>query len=155
MQLSSLYPEPLSYQLLACRTFLRPLCSLTSIIEKLTLWLSQVPRNLSYKFGVFFSPLVQVSQCWSAVNSDVQWLSVAGLTLSRKRSGTPIHHASLIVVKIKNIVSCSVGCCLQKQGKASPCSNHFESAEKIRLEIFLAGCTRYLRLQLCWFAFVF
>lgn len=29
------------------------------------------------------------------------------------------------------------GMCPQKKGKASPCSEHFETAEKMSLEIFL------------------
>ena len=154
MQLSCLYPEPLYCQLLASRMFLRPLCSLTSVTEKLALWLSQVPRNTRNNF--FFSPLVQVSRCWSAVNSGTQWLNIAGLTLRWKRWGTlSVHCASSTVAKTKRMVSCAVGHCLQKQGMASPCSTHFETAEKIRLEIFLAGCTRYLRLKLCWSEFVF
>lgn len=115
----------------------------------------RVPRNLSNAVFFFLSSC-QVSQCWSAVNSGIQWLSIAGLILRWKRWRTlSVRCASLTVAKIKSIVSFAAECCLQKQGKASPCSNRFETAEKITLEIFLVGCTRYLRLQLCWFAFVF
>lgn len=97
---------------------------------------------------------MQVSQYWSAANSGIQWLSSAGLILRGKKLGT-LSVCCAALTNIESIVSCAVGCCLQKQGKASPCSNHFETAEKITLEIFLARCTRYLRLQLRWFAFVF
>lgn len=134
VQLTFLYLDPLYCQLLACRIFLSPLCSLTSVIQKLTLWLSQVPRNQSNPF-LFPLFLWKFLSAGPSVNREIQWLSTAGLTLKWKRWGTlSAHCAFLAVAKIKSIVSCAVGCCLQKQGEVSPCSNHF--AENIRLEVF-------------------
>lgn len=62
VQLSSLYPE-LLYQKGAWTMFLRPLCSLTSDIEKLVLWLSQGPRNLR---NTFFMVVILLCKLLSA-----------------------------------------------------------------------------------------
>lgn len=76
IQLSSLWCEPLYHQLLACTVLLWPLC-FTSVIKKLDLGFSQVPRNLIFSLSF---PLVQVYQCWAAANSGIRGLNAAGLT---------------------------------------------------------------------------
>lgn len=103
--------------------FLRPHCSLISVIMQTALWLRQVLRNLNNVLS-FLSLLEQVSQYWSDVSSGLRWLNTAELTLQEekvrwKRWGIfLVHCASLTAATIKSIVSCFVGCCLQKQGKS-------------------------------------
>lgn len=120
--------------------YLKLLCSLISVIVKTALGPRQALRNLSHMFA-FPSLLEKVSQYWSAFSAEYCRTNPAGGKEQEFLSSL----ASLTVARIRSIVSCAVGCCLQKQG--SPCSDHFEIAEKIRLDIFFAGCTMYLSLQ--------